>query len=437
MSENTDSKTQQTQHTKKKKQMLVRFGRMNTLGLFDHNEAHIPKSDMRVVVKTPKGLQLGTTVGAVSCYKDGRYKGDAKQINSYFQDSGIDLTCERVGKFIRYATHDDILESEHLQKIAKGKVTTCQKIVNEKKLSMKIVDAEHIFGGERIVFYFMADGRVDFRELVKTLSHEFQTRIEMRQIGARDEARILGDVESCGQECCCKRFLKFLKPVNMRMAKMQKATLDPAKISGYCGRLKCCLRYEDKTYIELKKRLPARNSRFLTPSGPARVLNTQIITQMVILETDTSERIAVHVDDLRAIGSDADVSVDNKDQDGTQDKDKTGKIDRNDTGKSEKSQRRPRPQKRARTSPKREPQKTVSDSKPDDANTEKSNSDQSSDKPAKPRSNRRPKQNRRSRSRRARGRNQPGKDKQNNNVENQSKPSDKSSANNQNKQGDS
>ncbi len=138
---------------------------------------------------------------------------------------------------------------------------------------MKIVDAEHILGGERVVFFFMSDGRVDFRELVKQLAHEYQTRIEMRQIGARDEAKLLGDIESCGQECCCKRFLRLLKPVNMRMAKMQKATLDPAKISGYCGRLKCCLRYEDKTYTELKKGLPRRNSWVKTNKGEGRIVD--------------------------------------------------------------------------------------------------------------------------------------------------------------------
>jgi cell fate regulator YaaT (PSP1 superfamily) len=150
---------------------------------------------------------------------------------------------------------------------------------------MKIVDAEHILGGERVIFYFMSEGRVDFRDLVKTLSHEFQTRIEMRQIGARDEARLLGDVESCGQVVCCKQFLKYLKPVNMRMAKMQKATLDPAKISGYCGRLKCCLRYEDSTYGELKKKLPRKNTRVQLEDCEGRVIDGQILTQLILVET--------------------------------------------------------------------------------------------------------------------------------------------------------
>jgi cell fate regulator YaaT (PSP1 superfamily) len=172
-------------------------------------------------------------------------------------------------------------------------------------LPMKIVDAEHIFGGERIIFYFMSEGRVDFRELVKKLAQEYQTRIEMRQIGSRDEARILADVESCGQECCCKRFLKILKPVNMRMAKMQKATLDPSKISGYCGRLKCCLRYEDKTYTELKKNLPKRNIKVKTKSGEGKVVDTQILTQLVVVEYENGEKAALSVDEIEIIGSNA------------------------------------------------------------------------------------------------------------------------------------
>ncbi|MCJ7728941.1 MAG: hypothetical protein MUO27_03555 [Sedimentisphaerales bacterium] len=166
---------------------------------------------------------------------------------------------------------------------------------------MKIVDAENIFGGERIIFYFMADGRVDFRELVKKLANEYQSRIEMRQVGSRDEAKLLGDVESCGQQCCCQLFLKALKPVNMRMAKMQKATLDPSKISGYCGRLKCCLRYEDQTYTELKKRLPRKNTRVKTPHGEGKVVDTQILTQLVIIEDENGTKTAVGVEQVEIL----------------------------------------------------------------------------------------------------------------------------------------
>ena len=137
----------------------------------------------------------------------------------------------------------------------------------------------------------------------KKIAHEYQSRIEMRQVGARDEAKLLGDVESCGQQCCCQRFLKALKPVNMRMAKMQKATLDPSKISGYCGRLKCCLRYEDKTYTELKKRLPKRNTKVKTQQGEGRVVDTQILTQLVIVEYNDGKKIAVGLDELEIIRS--------------------------------------------------------------------------------------------------------------------------------------
>jgi cell fate regulator YaaT (PSP1 superfamily) len=169
------------------------------------------------------------------------------------------------------------------------------------KLPMKIVDAEHVFGGERIIFYFMSDGRVDFRELVKKIAQEYQTRIEMRQIGSRDEAKLLGDVESCGQQCCCQRFLKHLKPVNMRMAKMQKATLDPAKISGYCGRLKCCLRYEDKTYVELKRQLPKKNTRVKTQQGIGKIVDAQILTQLVMVEYEGGDRGVVGLEEIEIL----------------------------------------------------------------------------------------------------------------------------------------
>jgi len=297
------SKASQTKpkQARNKKNMLVRYGRMNALGFFEHNETKISKVNGRVVVKTDKGLELGYLVGQLTSYKGGQFKLNNDQVKEYFDNSDIDLACDRAGKFLRYATAEDISEERHLQKITKDEIECCRRFIKELDLPMKIVDAEHIFGGERIIFYFMSDGRVDFRELVKKIAHEYQTRIEMRQIGSRDEAKLLGDVESCGQECCCKRFLKVLKPVNMRMAKMQKATLDPSKISGYCGRLKCCLRYEDKTYTELKKRLPKKNTKVKTKHGQGRVIDTQILTQLVVVEYESGERIAAGVEEVEII----------------------------------------------------------------------------------------------------------------------------------------
>ncbi|KPL20478.1 MAG: hypothetical protein AMJ75_11710 [Phycisphaerae bacterium SM1_79] len=286
---------------KYKKYMLVRYGRMNTLGLFEHRESRIHKVHARVVVKTSRGLELGYLVGRLSSYKGGQFRLSPEQMKEYFNGDDTDSALGQAGKFIRYATSADVSEERHLRKIAREEIECCRNFIKEMDLPMKIVDAEHVFGGERIIFYFMSDGRVDFRELVKRIAQEYQTRIEMRQIGSRDEAKLLGDVESCGQQCCCQRFLKLLKPVNMRMAKMQKATLDPAKISGYCGRLKCCLRYEDKTYTELKKRLPKKNTKVKTKQGQGKVVDTQILTQLVMVEYESGERSAVCVDELEII----------------------------------------------------------------------------------------------------------------------------------------
>jgi len=295
MTQSTDTKQKQV---KNKKYMLVRYGRMNMLGFFEHHESKIPKVHKRVVIKTGRGLELGYLVGRLTSYKAGQFKLTPEQIKEYFENSDTDIPCAQAGKFVRFATSADVSEEWHLRKIAEEEIECCRRFVKEMNLPMKIVDAEHVFGGERIIFYFMSDGRVDFRELVKKIAQEYQTRIEMRQIGSRDEAKLLGDVESCGQQCCCQRFLKLLKPVNMRMAKMQKATLDPAKISGYCGRLKCCLRYEDKTYTDLKRELPKKNSIIKTKQGEAKVIDTQILTQIVVLEYPNGERSAVRIDEL-------------------------------------------------------------------------------------------------------------------------------------------
>jgi cell fate regulator YaaT (PSP1 superfamily) len=290
---------------RKKKYMLVRYGRMDLLGWFEHNESRIPKVPSRVVIKTERGLELGELAGQLCPYKAGQFKLSQDQVKKYYKDSEIDCSLSSAGRFVRYATAEDLSEERHLKKITEEEMENCRECVKELGLPMKIVDAEHVFGGERLIFYFMSDGRVDFRQLVKKLAHEYQTRIEMRQIGSRDEAKLLADYETCGQECCCRRFLKALKPVNMRMAKMQKATLDPSKISGYCGRLKCCLRYEDKTYTELKRRLPKKNTRVKTKSGEGKVVDSQILTQLVVVEGSDGVRTAFPVEELEIIPSPA------------------------------------------------------------------------------------------------------------------------------------
>lgn len=285
---------------KHNKMMLVRYGRMGVLGWFEHNEPQIPKNKSHVIVKSERGLELGQLVGPFN-YRDGNYRSTPEQVESYFTQGDKEFSLTTGGRFVRFATHEDIREQEHLEVSAVEEAKCCQKFADELKLNMKIIEAEHLFGGERIIFYFTSEGRVDFRELVKRLAREYQTRIELRQIGSRDEARLISDYESCGLECCCKRFLKILDPVNMRMAKLQKATLDPSKISGHCGRLKCCLRYEDYTYRELKNKLPHRNTLVQTPKSTGKVVDVQVLTQLVVVQTDNGERQAWPVDQIRIL----------------------------------------------------------------------------------------------------------------------------------------
>jgi len=163
---------------------------------------------------------------------------------------------------------------------------------------MELVDAEHLFGGERIIFYFLAEKRVDFRELVKDLAREYRTRIEMRQIGVRDEAKLLADYGDCGKPVCCNTHMAVMPPVSMRMAKLQKSTLDPTKISGRCGRLKCCLRFEQDVYEEYQREMPAVGSRVVTSKGVGRVLAQEILARKVLLEFEDGRRVAVAADEI-------------------------------------------------------------------------------------------------------------------------------------------
>jgi len=285
---------------KSAKQILVSYGRIGTLGWFEHQETHIPKLNAHVVIKTKRGLELGKIVG-IHNYRGGQFKSSPEQVEQYYCNRTKDYPLGDGGRFVRFATHEDLSEQKHLEKNAIGEAKTCQRITEELGLKMKIVEAEHLFGGERIIFYFTSENRVDFRELVRQLAREYQTRIELRQIGSRDEARLISDYESCGQQCCCSRFLKILEPVNMRMAKLQKATLDPSKISGHCGRLKCCLRYEDENYLELKRKMPHRSTPVQTPKGPGKVADFQILTQLVVVQMDSGDRQAWPLDEIQIL----------------------------------------------------------------------------------------------------------------------------------------
>ena len=168
-------------------------------------------------------------------------------------------------------------------------------------LSMQVIDVEKILGGERIVFYYVAEARVDFRELVKVLAKAFNSRIEMRQIGVRDEAKLLADYGDCGKPVCCNTHLQEMPPVSMKMVKAQKATLDPNKISGRCGRLKCCLRYEYETYEAYRKELPKVGKFVVTKQGQGKVIAQEILAQKVIVAMEDKRRLLVDAADVLTV----------------------------------------------------------------------------------------------------------------------------------------
>jgi cell fate regulator YaaT (PSP1 superfamily) len=262
------------------KTVFVRFGHLGQVGEFNYRGDIILLHNQPVILETERGIELGNFLG-YSCEVESGLQIDQEQVKKYLDESGPEYLKRSCGKVIRPANHQDLVEERHIRADSMEKKRYCMEMAERMGLRLDIICVEHLFGGERIIFYFMAEGRVDFRDMVKELAREYQTRIELRQIGSRDEARLLADYEICGRQCCCKNFLKTLRPVNMKMAKLQKATLDPSKVSGRCGRLRCCLRYEQKAYEDLVARLPNVGNLVQTPQGVGRVKDRSIITQLV------------------------------------------------------------------------------------------------------------------------------------------------------------
>jgi cell fate regulator YaaT (PSP1 superfamily) len=258
---------------------IVRHGAMRFLGQFDPEGGVYARGD-EVVVRTDRGLELGQVLGEAT-------------------PRALELLGEPTrGRIVRRMTDRDRAERDRLREAEREELETCTRFAANRRLQMELVDVEHLFGGERIVFYFLAEKRVDFRELVKDLARQYQTRIEMRQIGVRDEAKLLADYGDCGKPVCCNTHMTVMPPVSMRMAKIQKSTLDPAKISGRCGRLKCCLRFEQDVYDEFQKQLPTVGTRVLTQKGQGRVLAQEILARRVLVEFEDGRRLPVAVDEI-------------------------------------------------------------------------------------------------------------------------------------------
>ncbi len=262
---------------------VVRYGRMRLLGLFSaRGQDRYARGD-RVIARTSRGLEVGEVLTEAD------------------EASEAHLRESPGGQLLRAMSPDDEHEWFKLNEKLGETFRICQRHVEQLGLSMELVDIEQIFGGERLVVYYVAEKRVDFRQLVKRLAGEFQTRIEMRQIGVRDEAKLLADYGDCGKPVCCNTHLSAMPPVSMKMAKLQKATLDPTKISGRCGRLKCCLRYEFDTYEEIRRELPPVGADVVTREGRARVLGQEILAEQLLVLTEDHRRLVVDATEILSV----------------------------------------------------------------------------------------------------------------------------------------
>ncbi len=206
---------------------------------------------------------------------------------------------EGLKSILRTATEEDLALAETNTAREKEAYRHCVERIKSRNLEMKLVRAEYAFDGSKIIFYFTADGRIDFRELVKDLAHHFHTRIEMRQIGVRDEAKLVGGLGICGRELCCCSFLTQFNPVSVKMAKEQGLALNPTKISGQCGRLLCCLGYEFETYTHLKKGMPKQGKKVIWQESECEVTNLNILRQQVTLRDREGNNTIVTMEELR------------------------------------------------------------------------------------------------------------------------------------------
>ncbi len=262
---------------------VVRYGTLRSLGVFTPRGQDRYTRGTRVIARTQRGLEAAEVLAEAA------------------DEQAQQLAGGPGGQIVREMTVEDHNELTHIRSQERTTFETCRGHVTRLGLPMELVDVELLFGGERVVVYYLSEERVDFRDLVKALAAEFQTRIEMRQIGVRDEAKLLADYGDCGQPVCCGTFLSEMPPVSMKMAKVQKATLDPTKISGRCGRLKCCLRYEYDIYEELQRDLPPIGSDIVTKNGRARVLGQEILVQQLLVSMEDNRRVLIPASDILSV----------------------------------------------------------------------------------------------------------------------------------------
>ncbi|MBI5655620.1 MAG: stage 0 sporulation family protein [Geobacter sp.] len=249
--------------------------------LYDFNAGDFDlKAGDKVIVETERGKSIATVVVPP------------------IEFEGKDVP-EGIKRIIRQALAEDLATLERNRTREAEAYSFCQAKISERSMEMKLVKVEYLFDGSKAIFYFTADGRIDFRELVKDLAHQFHTRIEMRQIGVRDEAKMVGGIGICGRELCCSSFLRDFAPVSVKMAKEQNLALNPNKISGQCGRLLCCLGYEFETYCALKKGLPKCGKRIQCGAVEGEVVKVDILDGSFTLKTDDDRQVLIHCDEVQ------------------------------------------------------------------------------------------------------------------------------------------
>lgn len=263
----------------------VRFRTAGKIYFFDPVDYEIQKGD-HVIVETARGIEFGTVVGNIRHVCD-------------------DEIVQPLKPVLRVASERDIAQEADNKNREKEAFKLCQEKIREHGLDMKLIDAEYTFDNNKVLFYFTSDGRIDFRELVKDLAAIFKTRIELRQIGVRDETKMVGGIGMCGRPLCCHTHLSDFVPVSIKMAKEQNLSLNPTKISGVCGRLMCCLNHEEETYEELNRNLPLVGDKVTCPDGTqGEVISVNVLRQLVkvVVENgDTKEICEYKAEDIRFV----------------------------------------------------------------------------------------------------------------------------------------
>ena len=242
----------------------VQLGEHRSVGYYDLNNASVSRDDY-VVLEVDRGSEFGKVISDIDRVCDGK-------------------TENAKGKIIRKATQGDLKQVENNRGKAKDALNICTRKITDRKLEMKVVKVEYTFDSSKIIFFFTAEGRVDFRALVKDLAKVFRVRIELKQIGVRDKAKIVGGYGVCGRELCCSSYMKGFHPLSIKMAKEQGLPLNPSRISGVCGRIKCCMAYEFHVYKEFSKDLPRIGEKINIPEGKGKVVDVNILKRLVSVE---------------------------------------------------------------------------------------------------------------------------------------------------------